>query len=434
MKMTLPRLAALGGVIAALAALLFLVSTLQPSSAQVGEPEDPAPPAPEEPAAPPAPAAGSFDLTQNEPFTGLEYTAAPSSIRDDVPLVVRRPAPSDVDERLLGPVQLVKSAQFDEEAGTVTLPLREGRMADGEPVWYVITDTSDEGISELLGVNYSAKLIYADIERGVRRAVVDGDGVVEFEQGRVDFAPEFVLEPGEDAAFPPARAEPGSVGDEFYTPLFKTTNANEDVVYNGPVLAQGATAEQLNAMCGGDVDLSVVHDKVVSICPEDGTVELRLTLGYSFAKPLWYVSFDANTELAATLEGSTLTPVYDALGIRLEDAAIGSGLERLLIFTNGDERADSPDRQGLGSAITNGRDPINVFGGIPTVNLDYSPLWDAMLLQWTDDAVEQGYSTRIIDAFQALQYETRGHLTGPEGGPVESSGIVINCPVFLRFN
>lgn len=220
----------------------------------------------------------------------------------------------------------------------------------------------------------------------------------------MDFAPEFVLEPGEDSAFPPSRAQPGSVGDEFYTPLFKTTNANEDVVYNAPVLAQGATAEQLNAMCDGEVDLGVVHDKVVSICPEDGTVELKLT------------------------------PVYDQLGIRLEDAAVGSGLERLLIFTNGDTREDSPDRQGLNSAIAAGRDPINVFGGIPTVNLDYSPLWDAMLLQWTDNAVEQGYQTRIIDAFQALQYETRGHLTSPEGGPVESSGIVINCPVIMRFN
>jgi len=428
MNMPYSRWAAAGGALAAVIVLVLLITNLQPSTAQEGGAGgEPAPPAGE-----PAPA--SFDLTQNAPFAGLEYTIAPPTVRQDVPLVVRRPAPSDVDERLLGPVQLMKTALINEKTGTVTMPLREGRMADGEPVWYVVTDTTDQGISELLGVNHSPKLRYADIDRGVRRAVVSGDGVVEFERGRVDFKPEFVLEPGEDSAFPPSRVQPGSVGDEYYTPLFKTTNANEDVIYNGPVLAQGATAEQLDAMCDGEVDLSVVHDKVVKICPRDGTVELKLTLGYSFAKPLWYVSFDANTDVAATLEGSTLTPVYDQLGIRLEDAAIGSGLERLLIFTNGDTRPDSPDRQGLSSAIENGRDPINVFGGIPTVNLDYSPLWDAMLLQWTDNAIEQGYQTRIIDAFQALQYETRGHLTSPEGGPVESSGIVINCPVFLRFN
>jgi len=404
----------------------------QPAAAiaQDGEEPSPAPSAPASVNADP----GS-DRTQDAPFTGLEYRAAPAPVRPDVPLVVNRPSPSEVDPAFLGPVQLMRAAVIDEEAGTATMPLFQGRMASGESVWYTITDSSDEGIAELLGVNYSRKLIYADIERGVRDATIDGTGTVVFEQGEVDFAPEMSVTPGEAPNFfPPAAVQPGSVGDEFYTPLFQLQNGGGSVIYNAPVVAFGPSADELNAMCDGDPDYSLVHDKVMRICPQDGTVTLQLTLGYSFAKPVWYVSFDANTDLAATLEGSTLTPVYDALGIQLEDAAIGSGLERILLVTNGPTGIDNPDRQGLNSALSDGRGPINIFGGIPTYNLDYSPLWDAMLLSWTPEAIEAGYDTRLIDAFQALQYETRGFITSPEGGRVESSGVVINCPIFLRFN
>ena len=368
-------------------------------------------------------------------FPGTEPRPLTGKFADDISAVVNSPAPSDVNPSFLGPVLLMKSARVDIEAGTATLPLRQGRMASGETVWYILTDTSDQGVSELLSVNYAPKLIYADFNNGVRDATIESDGTIVFERGAVDFAPEFVLEPGEAPNyFPPETAQPGSVGDEFYTPIFKTTNGGSTVVYNAPVIAYDVEAAALNRFCEGDPDYSVVHDKVMSICPEEGTVTIRLTLGYSFAKPVLYMSFDANNELAATLEGATLTPVYDDLGINLEDAAIGSGVERLLVFTNGALEAGHVNRQGLSSAIATGRDPINVFGGIPTVNVDYSPLWDLMLLQWTPEAVEQGLSTRIIGAFQALQYEAQGLITSPEGTPVSSSGIIINCPIVMRLN
>jgi hypothetical protein len=335
----------------------------------------------------------------------------------------------------LGPVLLMKSARVDLETMSVTLPLHQGRMASGESVWYVLTDTSDRGISELLGVNYSPKLIYADIGPAVRRGTIETDGTVVFERGAVDFAPVWNLVPGDAPNFfPPKEVQPGSVGDADYTPLFKTTNGNSNVIYNAPVVAYNIDAESLNVFCDGNPDYNVLHDKILSICPRDGTVTLQGTLGYSFAKPVIYLSFDSNLDLPTTLEKATLTPTYDQLGLNLEDAAIGSGEERLLVITNGATGIGNPDRQGLNSAIADGRDPINVFGGIPTINLDYSPLWDMMLLTWTPEAIELGYSTRIIDAFQALQYETKGFITGPDGNPVGSVGIVVNCPIVMRLN
>ena len=81
----------------------------------------------------------------------------------------------------------------------------------------------------------------------------------------MDFSPEQRVEPGGagEAAFPPSVAEPGAVGDIDYTPLVKITNAGFHV-YNMPIVAFDVTAEQINAP-DGDVDHSLVHDRVLAI-------------------------------------------------------------------------------------------------------------------------------------------------------------------------
>jgi hypothetical protein len=43
---------------------------------------------------------------------------------------------------------------------------------------------------------------------------------------------------------------------------------------------------------------------VVRICPRDGTVTLAMTLCYTFGKPIFYLSTEANDPLIATLEGA----------------------------------------------------------------------------------------------------------------------------------
>jgi hypothetical protein len=367
---------------------------------------------------------------------GEEERPAPEWIGKDIPRIVAEPAPSDDLSNGLGPHVFLKSARIDMETGTATLPLKKGKMKSGEPFWYVITDTSDRGISELLGVNYAPKMIFTDLERGVRRATIQSDGITVFDKGKVDFSPQLSITPGEAPSyFPPKQMQPGSVGDEFYSPLFKTTNGNSNVIYNAPVVAYDAEEETLNQFCDGDVNHDIVHDKVTAICPRDGTVTLRMTLGYSFAKPVLYLSFDANNPIAASLEEATLTPVYDQQGFNLPDAAIGSGVERIFVVTNGPTGDTNPNRQGLNSALSDGRGPINILGGIPENNLDYSPVWKMFLLSWTDEAIKQGYQTRIIDIFQSLQYNSRGLLVNVDGKEeLSPAGIAINCPIVMRLN
>jgi hypothetical protein len=111
-----------------------------------------------------------------------------------------------------------------------------------------------------------------------------------------------------------------------------------------------------------------VHDKVVSICPRDGTVTMKLTLGYTFGKPIFYLSTESNHPLIATLEGAIHAPATDDLPFALEDAAPGESAERIYAIANGPTGLDHPFRQGVNSALSDGRGPLNILGGIPTIN------------------------------------------------------------------
>ncbi len=362
---------------------------------------------------------------------------APPSIGTDIPLTYFGPTPSGAlldprDRALVGEVQLLRAATLDLEAGTMTLPLYRGQMKDGTPVWYILTDTTDKANADALGLNHSGKLTYADVPGATRVATLGNDLSLTFESGTVDFAPERVLLPGPvEKPFPPAAAEPGSVGDEAYSPLVRIQNAGNHI-YNAPVLAYGVEAEALN-FCEGSPDYSVVHDKVLSICPEDMTVTLQLIPGFSFARPIMYVSFDASDPVAAVLEESTYAPALANIRVGFDDGAF-SAIERLFVTVNGPTGASNPQRQGLNSLLLEeGNGPLNLFGGVPTIALDYSPLWDMNLGEWTQEAIDNGYRSRMIDEFQYLGMAEQGWITSPEGEPFGSSGIIINCPVVLRF-
>ena len=374
--------------------------------------------------------------TENEEQAAVDddgdVAPAPASIGADVPLTYFGPAPSEVQRELIGPFKLLKAAQVDTEAGTMTLPLYRGRMASGEAVWYVVTDTDDAGNAAALGLNHSPKLTYTDVGNGARRATLEPGFELVFEAGTVDFAPERIVEPGDAPNFfPPRNVQAGSIGDEDYTPIVKIENAGNHV-YNAPMMAFDVDAETLDQFCEGDADHSIVHDKVVSICPSEGVVTLELTSGFSFARPNLYLSTDANHALPAALEGATEAPAMNALNVGGDDSLF-SPVERIFVFVNGHTGGDNPQRQGLNSALSDGRSPLNVLGGIPTIATDYSPLWDLNPAVWTQEAIEGGLRSRVTEEFAILGLVEQGHLTGPEGAPFGSVGFIVNCPVVWRF-
>ena len=369
-----------------------------------------------------------------------EVRPSPASIGTDIPVTYFGPPPSSVEPELIGPLQLLTAGVLDEEEGTITLPLYRGELKEtGESVWYVVTDTTDPEVAAALGLNLSAKLSFANTDRAVRLGEYRQDGTLLFHWGSVDFSPERVVVPGNAdnaslPAFPPLQAEPGAIGDELYSPLVKIINAGGHV-YNAPMIAYDVAAEDIS-FCDGNVDYSLVHDKVVRICPEDQTVTLSLTPGFSFARPVLYLSTDANDPLPAALEGAVYSPGLRDVAVGRDDTLF-SAVERLFTFVNGPtnvvEGQVNPQRQGLSSAVLGEGGPLNVLGGIPTVATDYSPLWDLNVGEWSMLAVDRNYRSRVTEEFQILGLVARGFITGPNGAPFGSSGLIVNCPIVHRF-
>ena len=365
---------------------------------------------------------------------------SPPSIGSDVPVTYFGPPPSSVEPELVGPVQLLTAGVVDEDAGTITLPLYRGELLEtGENVWYIVTDTTDATIATSLGLNHSGKLAFANTSRAVRIAETSVDGTLMFHAGSVDFSPELSLTPGnvDDPslpAFPPSDFQPGAVGDELYSPLVRITNG-QDIIYNAPMIAFDVDEDELD-FCDGDVDHSIAHDSVVAICPDEETVTLTLSPGFSFTKPVLYLSTDANDPLPAALEGAIFAPGLRDVAVGSDDSLF-SAVERIFIFSNGPvnniEGQINPQRQGLDSAVAGEGGPLNVLGGIPTVATDYSPLWDVNLGEWTQLAIDRGYRSRMTDEFTILGMVERGFLTGPGGATYGSTGLIVNCPIVQRF-
>jgi len=367
------------------------------------------------------------------PGPGCNLFPAPPSVGATVPLTYFGPPPSETNPSLVGPVQLLKSGTVDAARGTITLPLYLGHMKGNKKnVWYILTDVDDPNVAAELGLNFSAKLTFAS--NAARTANLAADGTLVFDKGTVDFSPVRNIVPGPSGAeFPPASAVPGAVGDADYSPFVQVTNA-AGVIYNAPIVAFNVDASQIN-FPDGNVDYTKVHDEVVAIDPINQTVTINLINGFSFGRPVWYLSMDTSIPLGAAIEHNTFAPLMAQLHLGTDDS-FSSPIERIFIGTNGPESGgcNNPLRQGLSADLADGHRPNNVLGGIPTIALDYSPAWDAQLFEWTKDAVDNGFRGQVREEFQILTFVQDGLITGPGGAPFGSSGFSINCPIAQRLD
>jgi len=367
------------------------------------------------------------------PGPGCNLFPAPPSVGATVPLSYFGPSPSEVNQSLVGPVQLLKSGTVDAAHGTITLPLYQGKLAGtNKNVWYILTDVSDSNVAAELGLNFSTKLQFSSL--AARTGNLDAGGNIVFNAGTVNFVPDRKIIPGPPGAeFPPKLATPGAVGDAHYGPLVRIVNAG-NVIYNAPMVAFGVDASQIN-FPNGNVDYSKVHDEVVAIDPANMTVTINLINGFSFGRPVWYLSMDTSSPLGAAIEHNTFAPLMQNLVLGHDDS-FASPVERIFIATNGAEEGgcNNPQRQGLSPDLADSFRPNNVLGGIPTIALDYSPNWDAQLFEWTQSAIDQGFRGQVREEFQILNFVRDGLLTGPGGAAFGSSGFSINCPIAQRLD
>ena len=139
------------------------------------------------------------------------------------------------------------------------------------------------------------------------------------------------------------------------------------MIYNAPMVAYGVDASQIN-FPKGTVDYSKLHNQVVAIDPYNMTVTLNLVNGFSFERPIRYISMDASIPPAAAIEHNTYARLMEKLLLG-DDDSFGSPIERIFIATNGAEGCDNPQRQGLSADLADGHRPNNTLGGIPTLAL-----------------------------------------------------------------
>jgi len=53
--------------------------------------------------------------------------------------------------------------------------------------------------------------------------------------------------------------------------------------------------------------------------------------------------------------------------------------------------------------------------------------------EWTQDALDNHYDSRLIEEFQILGMVDRGFVTGPDGSEYGPAGFIVNCPIVFRF-
>ena len=309
---------------------------------------------------------------------------------------------------------LASAVAVDRAAGTVTLPLYEGRH-DGAPVWYVVTESSDGADAQRRGVSRSSALTNALGTRAVQQAPVR-NGLLDF-TGTVDFSPERIVVAGPDA-FPPTRVQAGAVGDADYSPL---VTPDGKIVLNASQVANASGR----------------HDAITAIDFGRRTVTLDTLNGFHGGKRVQYLHQEASVELVAALEGSTLAPNLDAApGL----AQFGSDSARAAIIpvVNGAKGVDNPQRQGLQSAVSGEGDPLNVTQVVPNQG-GYTPIWDVSPVVWTKAAIDSGQRVRLTDHGQVANLFDKGLLVSAGGGPANDSlkGVralpgISNCPVVIQ--
>jgi hypothetical protein len=305
-------------------------------------------------------------------------------------------------------IVFITSAHENSDFTQVTFPLHIGLSPRG-PVYYVVTDTSNQELAQKLGINYVPKLANVKGTKAVE-VVKLVHGVVVF-PATVNFKPAHQIAAG-PTGFPPSVAQPGAVGDDGYSPLIQLPDGT---VINAPQIA----------------NITGLADKIISLNVKQNTVVYRETHGFYDNDSVHYASFDSSSPVAAAIEDVTYAPNLDAAP-SLGDETEKSSREGLIAFTNGQTGVNNPNRQGLSSALLDQKDPLNILHEIPPENNDYSPLWDVRFAEWTQQAIANHQNTRQRDFDTVLQLVQEGQVTGFQGAPFGPSGFIVTCPVISR--
>lgn len=228
--------------------------------------------------------------------------------------------------------------------------------------------------------------------------------------------------------FPPLMAHAGSVADADYTPLARVG----DVVYNATTVAFDVEADAIE-FPRGDVDHSLVMDRVTATSPAAGTVTSAMNLGIVAGRPIVFISLESNDHFVSAAEATTFAPALSDVSFG-KDNAPDSAVAVNYITINGPTGKDNPRAQGVNSALSDAAGQVfDIFKVAPGIREGYSPMWDLYLGWWTPEAIASGYRARIHSDLVWRTLVEQGWLTGKDGGAMGSVGLVSNCPLVMSW-
>jgi hypothetical protein len=326
----------------------------------------------------------------------------------------------------------VKSAlaiDFKPGQATVTLPLFRGLSPQGEDVYYIITEASDFDVAREMGVNFAPKMKNAIGTTGAQTVTLT-EGVMQF-AGNVDFAPERQVAPGSPYPFPPSMAKPGAIADAQWSSMVVTPS---NVVLNVQMVHNASGS----------------HDRLKAIDLEKRTVTLSILDGFQGGRQYFYhLVTDASADVPAVLEQGVFAPkLANVPAFGQSKPGDKSALLGFSPVLNGIIDPGTGQNQGFATSLANGGiDPINIFP-IPPSNDDnsaannYSPLWDAHVNMWTEEAIKTN-KVRRITSFEDLEGLVKAGLVtsasiNPEGAGnpwlfgLRPTRAIINCPVIAH--
>lgn len=287
--------------------------------------------------------------------------------------------------------------------GSVTMRLHEGRL-DGEPIYFVRTDTSDQTFAEQEGLVWVPVL----------RLALEGDGRV----GRL-----FLFENGAEGQLPVLSTGPGR--DDF-TPLYRivrVTFSGEAAVLDSAEALDAAVADgsaQLEdteivvnypavKWPGGELPVDTVVEKPLEGGPLLGPPDLdamtvTFKLHQCFPESRYIVTDTSAVPMAPmmNIQGSPGTEGLAELGAASTITVFGNGL-------------NGPGAMGFQPGI------FREKAGLPA----WSPMWDHFTAVWKDESKAVLLTTQAELDERVAAGEIEIFKGTPDTG---GQGFVVNCP------
>ena len=323
---------------------------------------------------------------------------------------------------------------------TARIPMFRGLDPAGNSVDYIITETSDRNVAELMGIIYAPRMAVPRGTPGVQEVTIE-NGIMQF-VGTVDFSPIRFVTPGDPtipgspneitrSAFPPADLNPGAIADAAWSSQVMLPSG---LVFNAQVVANATGIHDRIPDSGQDDQSNPNLDRT------NRFVIMQLLDGWQDGRRNYFhFVTDASVPDAAAIELGVFAPTVGLL----PDAGVFTDGTRLGFAPSANGIPDPTGNLGQGlniSSIDQANDPVNVFPIQPT-DLRYTPMWDAHIYMWTGDAIDND-QRRLVTSIDDLNglfeeglVENFFGNNGPENDFIAGlmpTNAIINCPVIMQ--